>query len=233
MFIKMANCIEPKDVSNEDQIDEEVVPTRQEINEKCGETATRLMFEVIKGNKKNVRLVLEQGADVNAKDKKGMCSIVMVLDSPIHTIDIAKLLLEHGANINNICLEKWSPLMYASVEGDPIMVELFLDHGAEINHMCNDNITSIMLASFYGKKVTVQLLMSKGANITTMDNDGNTAIMSATKEGHTEVVEVLEKWYATMAIILLQELHCYNLFDMSYLYDLIQFLGHECDYTDI
>jgi hypothetical protein len=90
-----------------------------------------------------------------------------------------------------------------------------------------------MLASFYGKKFTVQLLMSRGANINTMDNDGNTAIMSAIKEGNTETVEVLEKWPVTMAIIVLQELHCYNLFDMSYLYDLIDFLGNECDYMDI
>ncbi len=229
----MANYIEQNMVSIGGHIDEEVVPTREEINKECGETATRLMFEVRKCNKKNVVLVLEQGADVNAKDKKGVCALIMVVEIIRHNIDIAKILLDHGANINNICLEKWSPLMHASVEGDPIMVELFLDHGAEINHACNNNITSIMLASFHGKKVAVQLLASKGADISILDNDGNTAIMSATQNGHFETVEVLERWYATMAIIVLQELHCYNLFDMSYLNDLIEFLGYECDYIDI
>jgi serine/threonine-protein phosphatase 6 regulatory ankyrin repeat subunit B len=214
-----------------DQIVEERVPTREEINIECGPTGTRLMFEVKKGNKKNVELLLKQGQDVNAKDKKNVCALILAALTH-HTIDIPKLLLDHGANINNICFERWSPLMYASAELSLPVIELFLDHNADINQTGKGCITSIMLASFYGSKVIVQLLMSRGANIRKIDVDGYTAIMTASQQGYIEIADVLEKWPATMAIILLQELHCYNLFDMSYLYDLIEFLGDEYDYMD-
>jgi ankyrin repeat protein len=226
----MENYTEKNVVSNGDHINQEIGPTKKEIQDVWGEDITNLMVEVVKDNKENVELLLNQGEDVNALAKTGSCALIMAAATNT-TTDISELLLDKGANINNNCLAGWSPLMHASAEMKLSFIELFVARNADINHAGNDNETSIMISSSLGSKKIVQLLMSKGANINTIDRFGSTSIMEATQGGHTEVVEVLEKWCFTMLIIVLEELHCYELLvDMSYLIDFIEFLGNESDY---
>ena len=225
-------------------------PTIEEIIEECGVGSTILMFYVKKGNIEKVALILAQSPNsINARNRCGQTALSMVTITGSMRHDIAELLLNNGADINNETISRrCTPLMEICIGFIPLIeehiyleqlffqkiaiVELFLDRGADINHLGENHETAIMIAALEnGRKELVQFLASRGADINVKNTGGNTAIMEASYLGFTNVVEVLEKWPATMAIILLQELCCYDCCgDMSNLCDLIQFLGNESNY---
>jgi ankyrin repeat protein len=82
-----------------------------------------------------VRLLLERGAEVNSASRNEMQ--VMPLHSAAATGDaearyeIAKLLLEHGADPNARQQDDFTPLMAADQTGDERLRELLIEHGAE------------------------------------------------------------------------------------------------------
>jgi ankyrin repeat protein len=82
-----------------------------------------------------VRLLLERGAEVNSASRNEMK--VMPLHSAAATGDpgaryeIAKLLLEHGADPNARQQDDFTPLMAADQNGEERLRELLIEHGAE------------------------------------------------------------------------------------------------------
>ena len=54
-----------------------------------------------------------------------------------NTVELAEIILEHGAELNARDIEGWSPLHAASATGNLAMINLLLDEGASlvaINH---------------------------------------------------------------------------------------------------
>jgi uncharacterized protein len=83
-----------------------------------------------------VRLLLDRGAEVNSASRNELK--VMPLHSAAATPDptaryeIAKLLLEHGADPNARQQDDFTPLMAADHHGDERLRHLLVEHGAEI-----------------------------------------------------------------------------------------------------
>jgi ankyrin repeat protein len=253
IFIKMARVLDETRSPIGDEIDEEVKePTRDEIDRTCVSNSTVLMHHVRKGNIRGVKWVIKLDPHtINYENRYRESSLSMVAYTRPFRVDIAEILLDNGAEINTQTTGGWSPLMLAC--GPPIrekeecqydleeqfsnkiaIVKLFLDRGADINHLGENHQTAIMVAaSEDGSAELIKLLVSRGADINVQNRDGYSAIMTASYFGYYDVVEVLEKWYFTMLIIVLQELHCYKLLDdMSYMIDFIEFFGYEYDYID-
>ena len=108
-------------------------------------------------------------------------------------IDIVRILLDNGANINFINNHGRTVLMLASIEGYLNIVNLLLDMGALINLQNNYGITALMFASIYGNTDIVKLLLDNGANIDIVNNEGNTALRWASRRGYTDIVEILNR----------------------------------------
>jgi ankyrin repeat protein len=72
--------------------------------------------------------------------------------------NLAKVLIEHGANVNSQDTDNWTPLHFASKDGYVDAARLLLDHGADANALDNNNVTPFHLASRYGHLEIVQLL---------------------------------------------------------------------------
>jgi uncharacterized protein len=81
-----------------------------------------------------VRLLLDRGAEVNSASRNDLK--VMPLHSaaatpdPTARFEIAKLLLEHGADPNARQQDDFTPLMAADAHGDERLRELLVEHGA-------------------------------------------------------------------------------------------------------
>ena len=92
--------------------------------------ANKALFNAsVKGNIDAVKQQLTNGADVNAKNAKyGWTSLHEVANK-----EIAELLIEQGANVNAIGLEKRTPLHRASMKGRKEVIETLLGKGADIN----------------------------------------------------------------------------------------------------
>jgi ankyrin repeat protein len=96
-------------------------------------------------------------------------------------MELARLLLAHGANIN------WStgPLRLASESNHVELVRLLLVNGADV-HDSKD--MPLREASYFGNVAAVELLLAYGANVHAEDD---IALGMASSKRHVEVVKIL------------------------------------------
>jgi ankyrin repeat protein len=84
------------------------------------------------------RMLIEKGADVDARDKGG--SSVLAKAAGSNNIEVARLLIAKGAGINTVDEAGVTPLFNAVSSGDRsgAMVKLLLEHGAKVNVKTGD-----------------------------------------------------------------------------------------------
>lgn len=109
-------------------------------------------------------------------------------------VNIIKLLLNHGAEINSRTGSKLgiSPLMLAAMNGHTAAVKLLLDMGSDINAQIETNRnTALTLACFQGRHEVVSLLLDRKANVEHRAKTGLTPLMEAASGGYVDVGRVL------------------------------------------
>lgn len=113
------------------------------------------------GNEPMVRLLLDHGADVNAKG--GIYSGAIHAAAYKDQETVVRLLLDYGADINALG-PVGTALMFAAASGSEAMVRLLLDHGADVN--VNDQEgTALEIAAWKGHEALVRILLDHGANV--------------------------------------------------------------------
>lgn len=83
--------------------------------------------------------------------------------------EIAKFLVENGANVNVADNEGWTPLMRAALAGDKNIVALLLDKGAEVKNFNSVNESALMHATISECNECLDLLLKKYDFIKLMD----------------------------------------------------------------
>ena len=172
---------------------------------------------IIAGDLEKTKSLLEEGTDFNYRTQEGY-SFLMLASKQGH-LDIVGMLLSKGANIHDKdTTDGYSSLMIASQEGCLSVVELLLSKGANIHDKTTTHgYTSLMIASQQGHMSVVELLLSKGANIHDRDTThGYSSLFLATRDGHFKIRDILEKWYVTIMLIVLQELLQGDLSNIDY-----------------
>ncbi|KAF5584289.1 ankyrin repeat [Fusarium subglutinans] len=91
---------------------------------------TPLHWAVFKHRVESTRLLLQRGAQVNAKDEFGTA---LCYSAGEGHLDIVKLLLDHGADIELTSIHEETPLSLAAQRGRVDVVRLLLAHGANID----------------------------------------------------------------------------------------------------
>jgi hypothetical protein len=124
---------------------------------------TALLAAAGQGRVEVVRLLLERGADVNARSG-GWTPLPLALSSGVSP-EIARLLVAHGANVNarEPDLQR-TALMIAAVSGELELVRDILDKGAEVNALDADGKTALDVA---GNPAITALLHAHGAQRST------------------------------------------------------------------
>ncbi len=120
---------------------------------KAGEREDKLVTLAMNGDLDGVRSLLEQGVDVNAKESKiGYSALLAAItyckrDHPQNYIDVMKLLLSRGADINEIGPWDCTPLTCASQSGQAEIVRILIDKGADVNKKDGMDHTALMDAN--------------------------------------------------------------------------------------
>jgi ankyrin repeat protein len=96
----------------------------------CGSTA--LGHAAKHGHNEIAELLIENGADVSAKDDEGMTPLHIAASNGFK--EIAELLIAEGADVNAKTLGDSTPLHYAAGEGHKEIVELLIAEGADVNN---------------------------------------------------------------------------------------------------
>ncbi|XP_058429134.1 ankyrin repeat and SOCS box protein 3 isoform X1 [Marmota monax] len=160
------------------------------IKTKTFEGFFALHLAASQGHWKIAQILLEAGADPNATTLEETTPLFLAVENG--QIDVLRLLLRHGANVNgshSMC--GWNSLHQASFQENAEIIKLLLKKGA--NKECQDDfgITPLFVAAQYGKLESLNILISSGANVNCQALDKATPLFIAAQEGHTKCVELL------------------------------------------
>lgn len=145
------------------------------------------------GNLSIVKLLIENGADINAKDSYGIWTPLYSAVAGNH-LEIAKYLVDKGAEINiKNDLAQWTPIYGAAEEGNFEIVKFLVDKGVEINvPNSSSRWPPIYGAARAGHLAIVKYLVEKGAEINVTDDSKPwTPLYGAAEGGNLSIVKFL------------------------------------------
>jgi ankyrin repeat protein len=111
---------------------------------------TALHFPAFFGGMECARVLLDRGANVDAHGRGWMTGTPLNSAAAGRHADVARLLLERGADPNARQGSGWTPLHSAAHNGDPDMVTLLLAHGANPSATNDDGATVRSMAEESG-----------------------------------------------------------------------------------
>ena len=154
---------------------------------------TALICAAEGGHEAVVRLLLEKGANVNAKEDNGETALHEAAWGGHEAV--VQLLLEKGANVNAKENNREKTALHpAAMRGHEVVVQLLLEKGADVNAKKDDGETALHEAAWGGYEAIVRLLLEKWADINIKDKSGYTALHWAAWGGHEATVQqLLEK----------------------------------------
>jgi hypothetical protein len=118
----------------------------------------------------------------------------------IGVLEIVKLLVECGANIEAKGKDGRTPLMLALSDGHFEVADYLLSKGANVNVASASNYTPLMQAAAKGATELLRNMLPKIDNVNLKNNDGRTALMIAIRFGHRDVIEMLLARNASLQI---------------------------------
>ncbi|KAK6353701.1 hypothetical protein TWF696_005662 [Orbilia brochopaga] len=156
------------------------------------ETLSNSLYQATDKEKEStVRLLLEEfGANPNATGEEyGNALTAAAYDG---TIDIIKMLLDHGADINSP--DGWA-LQTAAAQGHYQVVELLLERGAHVNTCISEEKflpgTALQAACEAGKQKIATLLLKYGADPNLGAGPETCPIIAACRKGEAEILNLL------------------------------------------
>jgi len=132
-------------------------------------------------------LAIEHPQDVNSRSSTGE-------ETPLHLtsrVDVARLLIEHGADATIQSKDGTTPLHQASQCGHVDVARILIEHGADATAQSKDGTTPLHRASQWGRVDVAQLLIEHGADSTAQSKDGTTPLHGASLRGDVDVARLL------------------------------------------
>ena len=140
------------------------------------------------GHLSTVKMLVAKGA-IQSKDHLGQTPLAAA--AWMGHEEIAKLLIDSGAEIESADKYNNSALFTAARYGNIGIVKRLLDRGAMVYHVANSGQTPLHLASWIAHTEIVQLLLDNGAISNAKDNSGWTPLHYASMDPHTGTIQLL------------------------------------------
>ena len=152
------------------------------------------LYEAAKrGRLKVVSLLIEKGANVNARGRKTGFYPLHIAAEQKH-LDVVRLLLDSGAEIEAFNKYNQTPLFQVSWQvwhTDVEVARYLIKRGAKVNVKDNKGFTPLHMAVMNGYVNLIPLLLNSGANIDALDNNGTSPLFRAIHKKQYEAMKIL------------------------------------------
>ena len=134
-------------------------------------------------------LIIMRQQDPNRSQGKQGTPLHAAVDSG-HTT-IARLLLDHAANVNARDMDAETPLSVAARNGNLDIVRLLLSHGADAHIIDRWGASPLYRATESHKPDVVGFLLKSGADVHTRNMNNRTSLHEAARSGNLDIVRLL------------------------------------------
>jgi ankyrin repeat protein len=164
-----------------------------DLDSRNGFGRTPLHWAAEMGNHLLVQLLLNAGAPINARDENG--SSALHIASELGTISVVRELLNRTGrvNVNFSDVSERTPLHYAVLQEDPLVVRALINARALIDAQDIDGATPLHDAAAFGTAGILQALIQSipASALNTPDNRGRTPLLVALENGNSYAVGLL------------------------------------------
>ena len=112
-------------------------------------------------------------------------------------VEVLKLLLDCGVDVNKANNDGQTPLFAAAERGHVAAIKLLLGRGADMNKANTSGRTPVYVASARRKAEAVHVLLKAGADARVANSNGDTVLHAAARYGGIDVVRVLAEVWPT------------------------------------
>jgi len=140
-----------------------------------------------------VRILLEKGANVNAKNRIGWTPLTIARRNGrdwhgnYRETQMASLIRQYA---EKVCSELYSAVQAADIP----KIQALLEKGADVNSRDGRRVTPLMWAVIWNHKDVVKILLDKGAYVNLKDNWDRTALKYTTIRGNKiEIADMLKE----------------------------------------
>ncbi|KAF7972857.1 hypothetical protein HWV62_16892 [Athelia sp. TMB] len=149
-----------------------------------------LYYACFSGSFHAVQHLINNGADVNKAGQESSTRPILLACAEGH-LEIARLLLDGGANFNAEGGWYHTALQVAIARGHLELANLLLDKGADVSLGGGYYGSALQAASARGYFELAKLLLDKGVNVNLEGGYDGSALQAASADGHLELVKLL------------------------------------------
>jgi serine/threonine protein kinase/ankyrin repeat protein len=131
-----------------------------------------------------VKILIERGADPNARDGAGRNALMVMSIEPRADEDLGTA-IEARKKIDPRIRSRRSDKVVVSIG------EMLLNAGCDVNAADNRGLTPLMYAAASERSAVVELLLKRGANVHAKDHTGESALDWAIKSGNDKIIRLL------------------------------------------
>ncbi len=142
------------------------------------------------------RVLIEAGADVNAKDQTEQSAHLIATSEVGDDVELLELTLAHGADVTVTDGYNGTGLIRAADRGHVGVVKRLLETDTDVDHVNRLGWTALLEAIILGggderHTEVVRLLVEGGADVDLADGNGMTPLEHATSSGYERIAAIL------------------------------------------
>lgn len=136
-------------------------------------------------------LLRSDPALVRSPSEAGCAELPLHLAAMQGQVEIARLLLQSGADIDGFDRDESTPLHVAALHRKSEMVRFLLDQGADVNRRDKNGAYALSFAISGGDPTAIQMILDAGADLNHVSPQGGTLLPSACMRGLWDLVDLL------------------------------------------